>query len=73
LPYFDKTNTAIVTLNALVDSSGHVKSMKVLSGPASLREAAISALKQYRYAPARQLGKPVPAHVTVTINFLFEP
>jgi protein TonB len=73
LPYFDKSNTAIVTLNALVDSSGHVKSMKVLSGPASLREAAIGALKQYRYAPARQLGKPVPAHVTVTINFLFEP
>ena len=73
LQYFDKSNTAIVTLNALVDSAGHVKSMKVLSGPASLRSAAISALKQYRYAPARQLGKPVPAHVTVTINFLFEP
>jgi len=73
LPYFDKSNTAIVTLNALVDSSGHVKSMKVLSGPASLRDAAIRALKQYRYAPARQRGKPVPAHVTVTINFLFEP
>jgi protein TonB len=73
LPYFDKSNTAIVTLNALVDSSGRVKSMKVLSGPASLREAAIGALRQYRYAPARQRGKPVPAHVTVTINFLFEP
>jgi len=73
LPYFDKSNTAIVTLNALVDSSGRVKSMKVLSGPASLRGAAIRAVKQYRYFPARQRGKPVPAHVTVTINFLFEP
>ena len=73
LQYFDKSNTAIVTLNALVDSSGHVKSMQVRSGPASLRGAAISAVKQYRYAPARQRGKPVPAHVTVTINFLFEP
>ncbi len=73
LAYFDKSNTAIVTLNALVDSSGHVKSMKVLSGPASLRGAAIRAVKQYRYAPARQRGKPVPADVTVTINFLFEP
>jgi len=73
LQYFDKSNTAIVTLNALVDSSGRVKSMKVLSGPASLRAAAMKALKQYQYAPARQRGKPVPAQVTVTINFLFEP
>jgi periplasmic protein TonB len=73
LQYFDKSYTATVTLDTLVDSSGHVKSMKVLSGPASLRDAAMDALKQYRYAPATQRGKPVPAHVTTTIKFLFEP
>jgi protein TonB len=73
LQYFDASNTATVTLDALVDFSGHVKSMKVLSGPASLREAAIDALKQYRYEPATQRGKPVAAHVTVAIKFLFEP
>jgi protein TonB len=73
LQYFDRGNTATVTLDALVDSSGHVKSMKVLSGPASLRNAAIDALKQYRYEPARQRGKPVAARVTVAIKFLFEP
>jgi len=73
LQYFDKSYTATVTLDALVDSSGHVKSMKVLSGPASLRDAAMEALKHYRYAPAMQRGKPVPAHVTATIKFLFEP
>ncbi len=73
LQYFDKGNTVTVTLDAFVDPSGHVKSMKVLSGPASLRAAAMKALKQYRYAPARQRGKPVAAHVTVPIKFLFEP
>lgn len=73
LQYFDKGNTVTVTLDALVDASGAVKSMKVLAGPASLHHAAMEALKQYRYAPARQNGKRIAAHVTVTIKFLFEP
>jgi hypothetical protein len=33
----------------------------------------MAALKQYRYEPATRRGKPVPAHVTVTVKFLFEP
>ena len=73
LQYFDKSNTVTVTLDALIDASGAVKSMKVLAGPASLHDAAMHALKQYRYAPARQNGKRVAAHVTVAIKFLFEP
>ena len=73
LQYFDKSNTVTVTLDALVDASGAVKSMKVLAGPPSLRHAAMNALKQYRYAPARQNGKRVAAHITVAIKFLFEP
>jgi hypothetical protein len=62
-----------VMFDALVDTSGRVKSMKALSGPAALRNAAMEALKQYRYEPATRHGKPVPAHVTVTVKFLFEP
>jgi len=52
-----------VTLDAVVDPSGHVKTMKVLTGPPSLQNAAMDALKQYQYEPA----------VTVTVKFLFEP
>lgn len=70
---FATGNSNSVTLDALVDASGHVKSMKALSGSASLQRAAMEALKQYRYEPARQRGSPVPAHVTVKIKFLFEP
>jgi protein TonB len=73
LQYFDKGNTATVTLDAVVDATGRVKSMKVLSGPASLRGSAMDALKQYRYEPATLRGKPVAARVAVTIKFLFEP
>ena len=47
--------------------------MKVLTGPPSLQNAAMDALKQYQYEPATQRGKPVAAHVTVTVKFLFEP
>ena len=73
LPDFATGNANTVTFDALVDTSGHVTSMKALSGFPSLQSAAMAALKQYRYEPATRRGKPVPAHVTVTIKFLFEP
>ena len=65
--------TGNVVLDAVVDSTGHVKSMKVLSGPESLRNAAIDALKKYKYAPARQNGKAVAGHVQATVQFWYEP
>jgi TonB family protein len=73
LQYFSPGNGDSVTLDALVDTTGHVKSMKVLSGAASLRNAAMEALKQYQYEPATRRGKAVPAHVNATVKFLFEP
>ena len=73
LEYFDKSNTVTVVLDGIVDTSGHVNSMSVVSGPLSLRAAAMSALALYEYTPARQNGRAVAAHVTVTIKFLFEP
>jgi len=45
----------------------------VISGPQTLRNAAMDALKQYSYQPATQKGKPVSAHVNVTIQFWYEP
>jgi protein TonB len=65
--------TGDVAVDATVDPSGRVSFVKVLSGPASLRKAAVAAVKQYRYEPATQNGKPIPAHVNVTIQFWFEP
>jgi protein TonB len=65
--------TGNVTIEAVVGTEGEVKIVNVLSGPPSLRAAAVQALKQYRYEPATRNGQPVPAHVTVTIHFRFEP
>ena len=65
--------TGNVVMDAVVDASGHVKSMKVLSGPESLRSAAIDALKKYKYEPALQNGKAVQGHVQETVKFWYEP
>jgi TonB family protein len=64
--------TGNVVMDAVVDTSGEVHFMKVISGPPSLRNAAVEAVKQYRYEPATRNGQPVPAHVNITIHFRFE-
>ncbi len=64
--------TGSVIINAIVDTSGNVVSMNVLSGPPSLHAPAMEALKGYKYEPATRNGKPVPARVTVKIQFHFE-
>ncbi len=65
--------TGNVVIDAVVGTAGKVKVLNVLSGPPSLRDAAVEALKQYRYEPATRNGQPVPAHITATIRFRFEP
>lgn len=58
-----------VTIDALIDVNGRVTTMKVVSGPALLQEAAMDALKQWKYQPATLDGKAVPMHLNVTIQF----
>ncbi len=65
--------TGGVVIDAVVGTAGEVNSINVVSGPPSLRDAAVEAAKQYRYEPATQNGKPIPAHVKITIRFRFEP
>lgn len=65
--------TGNVVIDAVVGSAGEVNFISVLSGPSSLRAAAVESLKQYQYEPATRNGQPVPSHVTITIHFRFEP
>jgi len=58
-----------VAMDALIDSNGRVTKMKVLSGPTLLEQAAMDALRQWKYQPAMLDGKAVPIHLTVTIQF----
>jgi TonB family protein len=58
-----------VLIDALIDANGRVTTMKVVSGPPLLHQAAMDALKQWKYQPAMLDGKPTAMHLTVTIQF----
>jgi len=62
-----------VNMDAVVDTTGHVRSLTILSGPAKLYATATEVMKQYLYEPARKNGKPVPAHVQVSLQFWYAP
>ena len=59
----------IVVIDALVDETGKVADMKVVSGPTALTQAAMDALRTWKYEPARLNGQPIAAHTEVNINF----
>jgi protein TonB len=58
-----------VRIDALIDATGRVTTMKVVSGPSLLHQAAMDALRQWKYQAAMLDGKPVPMHLTVMIQF----
>lgn len=58
-----------VRVDALIDATGRVGTMKVVSGPSLLQQAAMDALRQWKYQPATLDGKAVSMHLTVTIQF----
>jgi hypothetical protein len=65
--------TGNVNVEAVVDVTGHVKSVTVISGPEKLHNTAIREMKQYVYEPARKNGKPVIAHVQASLKYWYEP
>jgi protein TonB len=58
-----------VTVSANVDETGKVSSARALNGPLLLREAAVEAVKQWKYSPGLTDGKPTPSQVTVGVEF----
>jgi hypothetical protein len=63
----------IVTLDAALDERGNVTDMKVLSGPRQLQREAERAIGLWEFTPARADGKPVPSHLTLSVQFLPPP
>jgi TonB family protein len=58
-----------VNIDALVDANGAVSTVKIISGPALLHQAALNAVKQWKYEPAQLNGKTTAVHITVTLHF----
>jgi len=60
----------LVLLEATIDEKGNVVKVKVLKSIPELDQAAIDALKQWKYEPVIIEGKPKGVVFTVTINFV---
>jgi TonB family protein len=58
-----------VKIDALIDAKGGVGAVKVISGPVLLHQAALDAVKQWKYEPAQLNGQPTAIHLTVTVHF----
>lgn len=59
----------VVTVDAVLDEHGNVEEMKVLSGPPLLYQAALDALKKWKYEPTYLNDQPVAVQLIVTITF----
>lgn len=58
-----------VIINAQITKNGSVGRTTVVSGPAILRQAALEALRGWRYAPSELDGHPSDAEILVKIQF----
>jgi TonB family protein len=58
-----------VVIDTQIDKSGAVIHMKVVSGPTALRQAALDALRKWKYQPSQLDGQPVAVQMLVTVRF----
>jgi periplasmic protein TonB len=58
-----------VVVETEIDATGKVTRMKVLSGPALLHQAAMNALRNWRYEPAMLDGQALAVQMRVTVKF----
>ncbi len=61
--------TGTVVLELTVDQTGRVQHVDVLRSQGLLDQAAVDAVRQWRYSPLVLNGQPTPFVVTVTMNF----
>jgi protein TonB len=59
----------VIVLDVVVGSDGSVVETHALNGPDVLAQAAIDALKWWRFEPYRVNGQPVVAETTVAVEF----
>ena len=58
-----------VTIEAVIDITGKLTNMTVISGPPLLQQAAIDSLRTWKYQPGYLNEKPVPTKTSITVNF----
>jgi periplasmic protein TonB len=59
----------VVTLQALIGKDGSIQNLQVISGHPMLIQAAMEAVKQWRYKPYFLNGEPVEVDTHIVVNF----
>jgi periplasmic protein TonB len=59
----------VVVIDAIIDEHGYVQEMRIVSGPPMLYQAALEALRKWRYEPTYLNDQPVPVQLLLTITF----
>jgi periplasmic protein TonB len=59
-----------VVLRAVISREGKVRDLEVLNGHPMLAQAALDAVRQWRYRPYYLNGEPVEVETRVTVNFI---
>ncbi len=59
----------IVVLQAVIGKQGTIENLRVVSGHPMLVQAALDAVKQWRYRPYLRNGEPVEVETQITVNF----
>ena len=62
----------VVILEAVIDAQGRVASVRILRSIALLDQAAVDAVRQWRFTPALLNEQAVPIFLTVTVNFTLQ-
>jgi periplasmic protein TonB len=62
----------LVILQAVIAEDGTVRDVKVLRSQPLLDQAAIDAVRQWRFSPSLLHGEPVPVVMTVTVTFTLD-
>jgi periplasmic protein TonB len=58
-----------VVLQATISKAGSIQNLKVISGPAMLQQAALDAVRSWRYKPYLLNGEPVEVETTINVIF----
>jgi protein TonB len=61
-----------VILEAVLDTNGRVTQLRVLRSVPLLDQAALEAVRQWRYTPSIYYGKPVSVLMTITVRFTLQ-
>ena len=59
----------VVVLQATISKAGTIENLRVVSGPAMLQQAALDAVKEWRYRPYLLNGEPVEVETSVNVIF----